>query len=416
MDILQIKKKITEWQNSISKQDNYKLIMVIKEIISLYPRLDNNQKDLFLSNFKMIQKKIFDNIYSNDPVVRRYVVNLALLLNTNELVPDVTKYLKIEKDYENIMVYLNYLEKFKVVGFVDLLLDFLKQTVIPLSVRFKTFVIILSLLNNYKGNSAILDYIFDEIQEVIRTHGNFKYSLLSTLYRSLIESSISYYIGQEIPKVISIFVNYYNTIFFKTIDLIKCFHEVVDDEEKSETLAYCTVFAILVKFLLTKVEYTPTIESKENWWFKFDLHNFLIEIFKNVRSKDYFLSFILSLLREYKLQENFSKFFEDNRDFIDTLIGYLDPDKPRLSIQILYFLSEIELTLSQDNLKNISDFCKHVFDENIVLLCLDIFDRNNYYENLLYFIKYKSTYSEKIKLKIKSMIQKMVRNGSVGFE
>ncbi|MCS7243285.1 MAG: hypothetical protein RMJ36_00915 [Candidatus Calescibacterium sp.] len=412
MDIIEIKKIISEWNQSISKPDNYKMIKTIREIIGVYSKLDEKQKELFIFNFKPIQKKIFDNIYSNDPLLRRSVVNLAISLNTNELIADVIKYLKVEKDYENIMVYLKYIDKFKVVGFIENLFGFAKQVDLPLIIRFKTFSIIFSLAINYKNNSLILDHFFSMLNELVRNQ-NFNYSVLSLFLKNLINDLLVYYRGDDVPKVVSIFSDFYNSLFFKIFDFIRYFLVRVDNEEKSEILVLAFILIFLISVTLDKIGYfsdEKNISGVKGLLYKdLDLVSFLKQIVLELKNKTYFFLFFSNFLKDYGLLNELKKILDTDQSFTEILVSLLSNDNEKLNYQILSLISEFDLTIGHNGLKKIADFAKNSFNENIVYTCLEIFDKNGYYEDIFYFAKYSSSYGERIKIKIKELLKKMTK-------
>ncbi|MCS6955415.1 MAG: hypothetical protein NZM44_03565 [Candidatus Calescibacterium sp.] len=412
MDIIEIKKIISDWQQSISKADNYKIIKTIREIISVYSKLDEKQKELFIFNFKPIQKKIFDNIYSNDPLLRRAVINLAISLNTNELIADVIKYLKVEKDYENIMVYLQYIDKFKVVGFIENLFDFAKQVDLPLIIRFKTFSIIFSLAINYKNNLLIIDYVFSVINELVKNQ-HFNYSVLSLFFKNLIHDLLSYYRGENVPKVVSIFSDFYNNLFFKLFDFIRSFLGLIDNEEKSEIIASAFILTFLISVTLDKMGHFSDGKNVSDFrgllYKDFDLVAFLKQISLEVKNKAYFFLFFSNFLKDYGLVKDFKTLLDKNQSFTEILVDLISNDNERLNYQILSLISDLDLPISDKSLKRIADFAKSNFNENIVYTCLEIFDKNKYYEDIFYFAKYSSSYGERVKIKIKEVLRKMTK-------
>lgn len=428
MDIIQIKKSIEEWQKILPKADNYKIIKIIQEVISLYPKLDEKQKELFLVNFKTIQKKIFDYIYSNDPFLRKHVVLLAYILNSNELILDVIKYLKLEKDYDNIMVYLDYIDKFKVVGFVENLFDFTKTSDLPFAIKLKTFYIILVLSTGYKSYEKFLDFIFEELKNVFVQSKKMYFQLIVNFLSDFLFYTLNFFSNKECPKnlsvyssnILSIFSNFYNTLFFRLIDFVKFI--IQESEEEDEKI----VNIISKSFVLLFIIYCVLKENKyfenqnlqenneENIYDKINLMNFLKEIIDKEKKMIIVIPFILNDIEECGIKNAFKQYLMENNNldedssFIDYLLKFLGNGK--YSNIVLKFIDKLHLSLTNSELEKISEFCRKSINENDILLCLNIMDKNSYYEDIFYFAKYSAGYSEKVKIRIKELLQKMIES------
>ncbi len=427
MDIIQIKKSIEEWQKILPKADNYKIIKIIQEVISLYPKLDEKQKELFLVNFKPIQKKIFDYIYSNDPFLRKHVVLLASILNSNELILDVIKYLKIEKDYDNIMVYLDYIDKFKVVGFVENLFDFTKTPDLPFAIKLKAFYIILVLSTGYKSYEKFLDFIFEELKNVFIQSKKMYFQLIVNFLNDFLFYTLNFLSNKECPKnlsvyspnILSIFSNFYNTLFFRLIDFVKFIVQKSEEDEKVVNIiskAFLLLFVIYCVLKENKYFENQNLQenNEENIYDKINLMNFLKEIIDKEKKLITVLLFILNDIEECGIKNAFKQYLMENNNldedssFIGYLLNFLGNEK--YSNMVLQFIDKLDLSLTNSELEKISEFCKRSTNENDILLCLNIMDKNSYYEDIFYFAKYSAGYSEKVKIRIKELLQKMIES------
>ncbi len=413
MDILQIKKVINQWQNNLSSANNdYMVIKVIKDMISTYLKLDSSIKILFLENVKPLYKKIFNFLYSNDPLVRKNVVNLAYTIESNELVYDVIKYLKIEKDYDNIVTYLKYIEKFKVVGFISDLMEFSKKTE-NLFIKMNLFYIILSLCQDYRGYQTFFDYVFQELVEKISKDVN-SHSLIIFVYKKLIQDAYNYYSQKRKINVISFFINSYDLFFMKTAQFLDfLLKNGIENEQKAEALANIYAFLFLVKNILDK--YTNKNIDKDNEslnYLKIDLIDVLKTILYELQDKFNFLSFFYNIIDDLNLTESFKNYFENNvnkEDLIKFLLELIHLSNEKLALKIIDFIVKFDVNMDVQELKILEDFCKSNFKDYVVILCVDIFSKLNYYEPIFFFLKYMNSFNQETKDKINSVFRDIVK-------
>lgn len=410
MDIIQIKKLINDWQSSFSTTDNYKIIKIIKEIINVYQKLDDKQKEMFYQNIKPILNKIFNNIYSNDSLLRREVVNLAYTLEINELIPDVFKYIKIENDYENILVYLKYIDKFSAVGFVDNLFEFIKQENLPISIKIKAFSVIANMITNYKNNSMIIDYIFNYLFSVEKNYQFIR--LLADFFRDLVIIILRYYNETEKSKIISFFTAFCEDLFIKTKEFIIKFTPLVNDEIKTQAVANSFILNFVILLVLDKLEYFDQ-KNKDNDTSKIlkeDLDIVLEFLIQNIQSRYYLFLFLINLIQEYNLVNEFCNYLEEKTNIVDQIVSIFLTDPEKTKKVIIKFILVLNLKLSEKNLKEISQFCRNTLNEDILNACLDIFEKNMYYEDILYFMKYSSNFREETRKKIKKLLKNMIKS------
>ncbi|MEN3014605.1 MAG: hypothetical protein ABDH21_00875 [bacterium] len=401
MDIIQINKLIDTWKQQLSKNDNYLILKTIQEIINVFNKLEQRQKTTFLNIFKDIQKKVFSQVYSNDPLIRRNVVILASTLESNDIVLDVLRYLKVEKDYENLITYLRYLEKFKSVGFIDSLSDYAFNHSLPLPIKIRVISIITSILPLYKGNQQIINKIFDNISEIINDPNNQAYIVI--YYDNLISETMDYYTNKNQPKVVSIFCELYDSLIIRTMDLIKQIMKDKVKETQAELIAACIIFLLLAKALLEKMNYKGF--SYEHY----QDENIKYLLIKTIGQCGELFKFMINFSDKYNLTNEIGQII-NQLGLSEYLVELLSNSNPRQKKDILKFLYTFGIKLSQDELKTIADLCKHDFDEDIISVCLDIFDHNHYYEDLHYFSKYSSSFSYQLREKIKNLIDKSGMN------
>jgi hypothetical protein len=145
------------------------------------------------------------------------------------------------------------------------------------------------------------------------------------------------------------------------------------------------------------------------------LVDFFFDIFNLIKKKHLVLIFLINFLEYYGIFDDFKKFFliNDNMDKVANFLVYnLDPRNDRLSLSIFNFVNKFSIVLNDDLVKKISDFSKKIDNDNILLLCLDILDRYNYYDDLFLFVKYSTSYGLEVRNKIKEMMSKMIRDKS----
>ncbi|MFN3478208.1 MAG: hypothetical protein ACK4ZM_02430, partial [bacterium] len=383
MYILKIKNLLSQWQKQIEKNDNYLAVKTINEIINTYRALNERERNNLLENFKPLQKKIFSFIYSNDPLVRKHVVNLAGLIDSNELVNDVVKYLKIEKDYDNLLVYLRYIKKYSAIGFISNILEFARQTTI-LKAKYEAFSVILFLAKSYKDYDKIVEFIFDDFKLSLNNNKNI--FLLSEIYKDLINTSMPYFRQQDKPKVESFFYGFYNSVLAKSVELIDLLKTKIEDDDTCQLASYIFVFLLISYHIL---EEFSNFDNLQNLLCKdFKLADIFKELVSNAKKLDLFLINIINILDDLFIKDQFKRNVID-KELIDYFISLLERSDEKDSLKILHLIHYLDIKLEEHHLLNLEKYSKKVFSEGIINLSVEIFDKNRYYPPVFYFLKYR---------------------------
>ncbi|MFN3996043.1 MAG: hypothetical protein ACK4GR_05905, partial [bacterium] len=368
-----------------------------------YKTLNEKERNNFLQNFKTLQKKIFSFIYSNDPLVRKHVVNLASLIDSNELVNNVVKYLKIERDYDALLVYLRYIKKYGAIGFIPNILEFAKQTTI-LKAKYEAFSIILSLAKSYKDYNKIVEFIFDDFK--LSLNNNKSIFLLNEIYKDLINTSMPYFREQDKPKVESFFYGFYESVFSKSTELVDLLKTKIEDEDTCQLASHIFVFLLISYNIL---ERSSNSDNLQNLTYK-DLR--LADVFKNMVSNakklDLFLINIINILDDLLIKDLFKK-YAINEELIDYFISLLEKSDEKDGLKILHLINYLDIKFEEYHLLKLEEYSKKVFSEGIIDLSVEIFDKNRYYSPVFYFLKYSGSYSDKLKNKLRNVIKKIAK-------
>jgi len=421
MDIFTIKEKIAQWQSIFHKNpDNYTVIKIIQEIRNFYSSLSDNHKSIFLTNFGTIKKRILDYVYSNDSNVRNEVIKLALLFQFADITRDVVEFLKIEKNQESLLLYLDYIKNFNLIGYTQNLFEFSKKQDISLIVKLKSFYVLISFLPSVKAYKNYLEYIFEELKRLQESYAgsksaSFLLNALPIFFDQIFKELLNYHFKEKEIKVVELFYNFFTDLFLKLQDYLDSFvnyfcNSDYDEDKIVEVIVWGFVIICLIQIILSNVDY----EKKTEFDFR-TLIELFIKIFQKVRKKQFFLLLMLNILDEYKIFNDFKNilFSNDNAEkVVDLLISMLDHNNHKLSTSILEFIKKFSFNLNEDHLKKISDFSKKIDNDLVLLQCLDFMDKYNYYEDLFMFLKYSNSYGLEVRNKLKEMMNKIIRSKS----
>jgi hypothetical protein len=395
-DSLYLKNIINLWYKDLSSNNQSVILETLVSIykVILYVKKDEMLFNKFKFNFSTISKLVYNNIYTSIPLIRLYVVKIANLMDYKDLIIDIMNYLKLENDVECLKEYLEFIKKFRYIGYIDEVLNLLNKES-SFIVNIKVLEVVLYLSINYRNNSKYIDKAF----EILINYYNSKYPRWEHFFINFFDSflGILNYIYQNKEKLNSVFVfEFCNYFIYKLLNFINQFVNDLDSENKIQIINIILLdIAFLLKIIQDLLNFSSNLRSyvndkidEEKYFTKVNLSKLIYYIYSNLKEKSILKYFFLVNFINNK--ENFKNFLrnkneesmEEERnvlnDFISELIrDFKETQTDRLRDIILDFINEFNLVLSDSNLEMLVEGL-FSYSDNVILKILDIVKKNNF--------------------------------------